>query len=330
MKKKFFISLLRKILIIRNSENIISKYYSQNEMKTPMHMSKGEELVVAGAVLTFLKKADFFGYYRSHALYLSATEDVKSFFGEMYGKKIGENQGITGSMHIFNPKKNIKLVSAIVASTIAPAVGSAYANLIKKNNRFTISFFGDGATEEGVFWESVNFSCLKKIPIIFICLNNKIAVDVMIKERQSYKINEIIKKFNLKTYTISSFDILKICKVYNNAYSHIKQYGGPIFIEANYYRQLQHIGMNDDFNNKINNFEKENYRSISEHKFYLKKDPYLLIKKFVLEKNLISFKKLNLYENNLKLKLEKIIKLVKKSGILKNYISTKNVYYEKK
>jgi pyruvate dehydrogenase E1 component alpha subunit len=330
MKKTFFISLLKKILIIRNSEDIISKYYSQNEMKTPMHMSKGEELVVSVAVLTFLKNSDFFGYYRSHALYLSATEDLKSFFGEMYGKVIGENKGITGSMHIFNPKKNIKLVSAIVASTIAPAVGSAYANLIKKNNRFTVSFFGDGATEEGVFWESMNFSCLKKIPIIFICLNNKIAVDVMIKERQSYKINEIVKKFNLKTYTISSFDILKICKVYNDASNYIKKHGGPIFIEANYYRQLQHIGVNDDFNNASNNFEKKNYRSRLEHKFYAKKDPYLLIKKFVLEKKLISLKKLNSYEDNLKLKLEKIIKLVKKSKILKNAASTRNVYYENK
>jgi pyruvate dehydrogenase E1 component alpha subunit len=330
MKKDFFISLLKKILIIRNSENIISKYYSENQMKTPMHMSKGEESVVAGAVLTFLKKADFFGYYRSHALYLSVTEDLKSFFGEMYGKDIGANMGITGSMHIFNIKKNIKLVSAIVASTIAPAVGNAYANLLKKNNRYTISFFGDGATEEGVFWESINFSSLKKLPIIFICLNNKIAVDVMIKERQSYKISEIIKKFNLKTYRISSFDILKICNVYSDAFKHIKKHGGPIFIEANYYRQLQHIGMNDDFNNKINNFEKEDYRSFSEHKFYLKKDPYLLIKRLVLKNKLISLKKLNIYENNLRLKLEKIIKLVKKSKTLKNVITLKNVYYEKR
>jgi len=329
MNKKFFISLLKKIIIIRKSEEIISDYYHENEMKTPMHMSKGEELVVAGAVVTFSKKADFFGYYRSHALYLSVTDDLKSFFGEMYGKEIGENKGVAGSMHIFNPQKNIKIVSAIVSSTIAPAVGNAYGNLIIKNNRITVSFFGDGATEEGVFWESLNFASLKKIPIIFICLNNKIAVDVLINERQSYKINEVVKKFNLKTFQIISHDVKDVCKTYHDAYVHIKKYGGPVFIEANYYRQLQHIGMQTDFDKKLSSFEKKDYRSFKQHKFYLKKDPYLLIKNFVLKNKMIKLSAIINFENQLKSKLFKIIQVVKQSKFPKFSNISKNIYYEK-
>ena len=106
---------------------------------------------------------------------------------EKNGKKTGENSGVAGSMHIFNPNKNLKAVSAIVSSTISTAVGNAYGNMLNKNNKITLSLFGDGATEEGVFHESVNFASLKKLPIVFLCLDNNIAVDVPILERQSYK-----------------------------------------------------------------------------------------------------------------------------------------------
>ena len=119
-------------------------------------------------------------------------------------EKTGKNLGVAGSMHIFNPNKNLKAVSAIVSSTISTAVGNAYSNMLNKNNKITLSLFGDGATEEGVFHESVNFASLKKLPIVFLCLDNNIAVDVPILERQSYKIAVLAKAYNLKVFSIDS------------------------------------------------------------------------------------------------------------------------------
>ena len=321
---QFYFKLFEKISLIRKCEDLIKKHYKHNQMKTPMHMSKGEELVVSAAVQIFSKNSDYFGYYRSHALYLSLIQDPKSFFGEMHGRKTGENQGIAGSMHISNPKKNLKAVSAIVATTIPVAVGNAYGNFLNKNNKLTISFFGDGATEEGVFFESINFASLKKLPIIFICLNNKIAVDVDIKKRQSYSITQIAKSCKIKTFDIKSFEIDQVCKIYFDALKFHKQTKKPVFINANYYRYLQHIGINTDFDNSNSLFERQNYRMIKDHKNFIKKnDPYDLIKQKV-----IKFKGLNYvknYEDKLTMRLEGILKKTLKDKylsekILKNYV----------
>jgi len=309
--KEYYLRLFDKISTIRLCENFICKYYYQNEMKTPMHMSKGEELVVSSAVEIFGNKSKYFGYYRSHALYLSLINNIESFFGEMYGKSIGENFGINGSMHIVNPKKNLMLVSAIVSSTIAPAVGSAYASLLSGSKNLTISFFGDEATEEGVFHESLNFAALKKLPIVFICLNNGLAVDVLIANRQAYSIKDLTKSYGIKYFKITSFEIDEVSKVYLEAKKYIQKYKKPVFIEAFYYRQLQHIGLKTDFEDTENSFERSNYRSQNKHHKALKKDPYLLIKKIVEKK--YSQKFIARYLERKNLTIEKIIQKVKKS-----------------
>lgn len=314
LTKNFYLDLLDRISTIRICENFISKFYHENEMKTPMHMSKGEELVVSSAVLIFGKKSKYFGYYRSHALYLSLINDIRSFFGEMYGKSIGENSGITGSMHILNPKKNLMSVSAIVSSTIGPAVGSAYASFLNKSKNIIISFFGDGATEQGVFHEALNFSSLKNLPIIFICLNNKLAVDVKLQERQSYKIKKLVKSYNIKYYEIKSFEIDKVSKTYFDAKKYILKNKKPVFIEAHYHRHLQHIGLKTDFEKSSNIFERQNYRSINEHKKNLKKDPYLLITDLI--KNIYGEKFINNYISKKEKIIGKIIQKVKKSKVV--------------
>lgn len=325
--KNFYFSLFKKISLIRICENMIFKYYHENEMKTPMHMSRGEELVVGGAVEIFGNSSKYFGYYRSHALYLSLVHDAKAFFGEMYGKKLGENLGVTGSMHILSPKKNLMSVSAIVSSTIGPAIGHAYGKSLDKKKNMTISFFGDGATEQGVFHEALNFASLKNLPIAFICLNNNLAIDIEIKERQSYSISELVKSYGIKYFKISSPEIDNVCKVYFEAKKYLLTKKKPVFIEASYYRYLQHIGLQTDFEESKSKFEKTNYRSLSEYKFKLNKDPFILIcnemKKRYSKKFVDDF--LRKKENE----IEKIIKKIK----ISNSINPKNifnkVFYEK-
>jgi len=307
----FYKNLFKKISIIRLSEEKIKKYYHEDEMKTPMHMSRGEELVVAAAVEIFGSKSHYFGYYRSHALYLSLIQDLKNFFGEMYGKKTGENLGVAGSMHIFNPKKNLKAVSAIVSSTISTAVGNAYGNMLNKNNKITLSFFGDGATEEGVFHESINFASLKSLPIAFICLDNNIAVDVPIKERQAYKILNLAKSYNLKVFNSDSLEVDKVSKTYFEAKKYINLKKKPVFILVKYHRHLQHIGMTSDFEKKKKSvFERQNYRSKIQHNKSIKLDPFILISKKV--ERIYGKNYVKNYLNSLDKKIEKVITSTKK------------------
>ena len=156
---KLHLEFYKKLYLIRRAEEKIREHYSEDEMKTPMHMSMGEEAIVVGVLEAAGKKSQAFGTYRSHALYLAKTGESDMFFAEMYGKAAGPAKGKAGSMHIALPDAGVMMTSAVVGTTIPVALGAALANAYLKNKRVVVSFFGDGAVNEGVFWESLNFAC---------------------------------------------------------------------------------------------------------------------------------------------------------------------------
>ena len=158
--------LYKKLYLIRRVEERIQELYFDDEMKTPMHMSMGGEAISVGVCEALGRKNQVFGSYRTHALYLSKTEETDRFFAEMYGKETGTAKGLAGSMHLASPEAGMIMTSAVVATTIPVAVGAALAAVYLKSGNIIASFFGDGATDEGVFWESLNFACLKKLPIL--------------------------------------------------------------------------------------------------------------------------------------------------------------------
>src|SRR3990167_7920577 len=161
------VELYKKLYLIRQAENAILKYYPENDMTTPMHMSIGQEAVSVGVCQAMAPQDQVMGSYRSHALFLAKTGDTDQFFAEMYGRETSPMDGKAGSMHMSDPESGMLASSAIVSSTIPIILGVAYANKMKKNGLMAAVFFGDGATDEGVFWESVNVAALKKLPVIF-------------------------------------------------------------------------------------------------------------------------------------------------------------------
>ena len=113
----------------------IQKHYAEDEMKTPMHMSMGEEAIVVGVLEAVGKKSQVFGTYRTHALYLARTMETDRFFAEMYGKETGVSRGKAGSMHLSEPEAGMMMASAVVGTTIPVAVGAAFANAYQKNGK---------------------------------------------------------------------------------------------------------------------------------------------------------------------------------------------------
>src|SRR4030042_4784435 len=211
---KLSLELYKKLYLIRYTEEAIIENYDSDEMKTPMHMSMGEEAIVVGVCQALGSKSQTFGTYRSHALYLAISQDTDGFFSEMYGKKAGVVRGKGGSMHLSYPEKDLMATSAVVASTIPVAVGSAYANKYLDNGKIVGVFFGDGAVDEGVFWESLNIACLMKLPIIFICEDNGYAVHTETAKRHGYKsIEKIIENFKCKVFSSESTDVEEIYKI---------------------------------------------------------------------------------------------------------------------
>ena len=270
------VEFYKKLYLIRSSELAIQKYYHEDDMKTPMHMSMGGEAISVGVCHAIGDDGQVFATYRSHAAFLAKTQDVDYFFAEMYAKDTSLLKGKGGSMHLCHPNHNFMGTSAIVASNISVAVGAAFANKHKYgkcSSNIVVVFFGDGAVDEGTFWESFNLACLMKLPIIFVCEDNGLAVHTSIPTRRGYKsITDILSKFNCETFDIDSTDVLGIYKYTKKAIDIINEKNCPIFMNIRYYRYLEHVGINEDFD--------AGYRSKEEFKNYIeiRKDPIELQK----------------------------------------------------
>jgi acetoin:2,6-dichlorophenolindophenol oxidoreductase subunit alpha len=244
--------LYKKLYLIRKAEQVIIDNYFDDEMKTPMHMSRGGEHIPVGVISALNDNDQVFSTYRTHAIYLAKTGETDKFFAEMYGKKSGAASGKSGSMHLACPEKGFMSSSAIVASNIPVAVGTAWANKMKNNDRTVVVFFGDGAVDEGVFWESINMACLWRLSILFIYEDNDISVFTSSNERHGYYcISDIIDKFELLAYDYETTRVDKVYRYAKKALYDMREKNKPSFIKFRYHRYLEHVGVND---NNVTNY----------------------------------------------------------------------------
>lgn len=256
----------KKLYLIRRCEKEIIAHYSEDQMKTPMHMSMGAEAIAVGICQALESGDQVFGTYRSHALFLAKTEDTDDFFAEMYGKQTASLKGKGGSMHLCSPDYGFMGTSAIVASMIPVAVGCAFENKRANNNRIVVVFFGDGAVEEGVFWESFNLACLMKLPVLFVCEDNGLAVHTQKSQRRGYNsVTDVVSNFNCLVYEEKTTDVEAIYQLTRRAIEQIKTRPMPCFLQLQYFRYLEHVGVNQDFD--------AGYRSKDEFEQWLKVDP---------------------------------------------------------
>lgn len=238
----------RSLYKIRRVEEEISRIYPSDNIKSPIHLSLGQEAVSVGVCETLTDQDIVFGSYRSHAMYIAKGGDIKRMFAELYGKATGVAGGKGGSMHLVDVNNFIMGTSAVVGTTIPEAVGYAYALKVQNKNQIVVCFFGDGATDEGVFYESLNFAALKSLPIIFVCENNFYAIHTHQKQRQSKSnITERARVLGINSETISD-DVFEIYDKVKNAVNAIhKGDPEPFFFECLTYRWKEHVGPNDDF-----------------------------------------------------------------------------------
>ena len=240
--------LYRKIYLIRMTEEKVRELYPTDVFKTPVHLSHGEESIVAGVCQALSPDDQVYGSCRGHALYLGKNGSLEAFFGELYGNKLGVAQGKAGSMHLSSPDTGFIASSAIVASIIPVALGAAFAAKYKKEKRIVVVFFGDGATEEGVYWETLNFAGLHNLPILFVCEDNGLAIHAQIAHRQSYVISEAVKPFGIQVHADDTTDPEVIYNVAKEAVRKIKETNKPYFLHLKYHRYLEHVGINEDYN----------------------------------------------------------------------------------
>ena len=312
--------LYRKAYLIRRSEQFIIKHYAEDEMKTPMHMTMGQEAIPVAVCHALGSHGQVYATYRSHAVFLAKTGNPEEFFGELYGKVTGTAQGKAGSMHLADHSRGHMLSSAIVASCIPVAVGSAFALKQKKSDGIACVFFGDGALDEGVFWESLNAASVMRLPTLFVCENNNLAVHTAVQTRQGYKsIGDIVRHYDCAVFESESNDVEVLYELAQKAITSIRTTGKPAFLHLKCYRYLEHVGINEDFN--------AGYRSRAEYEEWLKRDCVMLQRKRLLDKGCPEADILRV-EQEIDARIEESIRQAKKAPFPKAEALYEGVFYE--
>jgi TPP-dependent pyruvate/acetoin dehydrogenase alpha subunit len=237
----------RKLLLVREAEEAILRYYPEDEMKSPMHMSMGQEAGSVGVCVALGDRGQIFATYRSHAAFLARTENAHAFFAELYGRVTGPAQGKGGSMHLSLPAEGHICSSAIVASCLPLAVGAAFAYRSRRENKISCVFFGDGALDEGAFWESINTACVMKLPVLFVCEDNEWAVHTGRNARAGYdSIVGVVRKTRCLAESLDTNDAEKIAAVTSDLVARAQQAQTPAFLQLKCCRYLEHVGINSD------------------------------------------------------------------------------------
>lgn len=240
--------LYRSIKRIRRVEEVIAKIYPTDKIKSPVHLGIGHEAIQVGICENLEKNDIVFGYYRSHPLYLAKGGNLNSMMAELFGKITGCAKGWGGSMHLVSLEYGVMSTTAIVASSIPNAVGYAYALKLQNSKQIVVSFCGDGATEEGVTSESWNFAALHKLPILFVCENNELAIHTKRSQRQALlDICGRAEANGVPATLINQYNTETIYKIAGELIEKIRDGQGPQFLEIVASRWLEHVGPNEDF-----------------------------------------------------------------------------------
>jgi TPP-dependent pyruvate/acetoin dehydrogenase alpha subunit len=239
--------LYRSMYLIRRVEEEIIRLYPTDKIKSPVHLSIGQEAVSA-AVCDHLEKSDvLFGTYRGHALYLAKGGDVPRMMAELYGKVDGCARGKAGSMHLVDPSVGMMGTSAVVATGISNAVGAALALKMRKSKAIVVCFFGEGATDEGAWHESMNFASLKKLPILFVCENNFYAIYSHVKDRLAGPGLQVRSQaYGIPAELIEDHEPMKLHERAGAAVAAVRRGEGPRFLECMTYRWRDHVGPTED------------------------------------------------------------------------------------
>jgi pyruvate dehydrogenase E1 component alpha subunit len=248
-------------------EEAIAERYSEQKMRCPTHLSIGQEAVAVGVSSALQTSDKVYSSHRAHAHYLAKGGDLDKLIAELYGKETGCTGGRGGSMHLSDLKAGFVASTAIVGNSIPLAVGNALHQKIQKLNEISVAYFGDGATEEGAFYESANFAAVRQLPVLFVCENNRFSVysPLNVRQPEGRSITTLAEAIGLKSIEVDGNDVMKVAEVAAESISSIRNGEGPHLIEFNTYRHREHCGPNWD--------DDLNYRDDSEIQKWLARDP---------------------------------------------------------
>ena len=235
------------MLRIRFCEEAFVDPITSGEILCPVHLCSGQEAIAVGVCAALTPKDVVFGTHRSHGHYLAKGGDLKAMVAEVFCRETGCARGRGGSMHVIDPDVGMLGAAPIVAGTISLAVGAGLASQARNDGTVAVAFFGDGAAGEGVLYESMNFAALRRLPVIFVCENNRYSTHLPISEcRVRDAIADIAEPFGMRGIEADGNDVIRVQEIARDAAEECRQGRGPVFLELHTYRLRGHVGPDDN------------------------------------------------------------------------------------
>lgn len=320
--KGFLTKLYRTMTQIRLCEESFVEPILNGDIRCPAHLYSGQEAVATGVCAALTDTDYVFGNHRSHGHFLAKGGKMTELAAEVFCRETGCSRGRGGSMHLIDVEKGMMGSAPIVAGTISLALGAALASTIRNDQRVSVCFFGDGATGEGVLYESMNFAALRKLPIIFVCENNLYATHMPILEcRIANHIHKIAEPFCIENDKHNGNDVLQVYETARNAVEKCRKGQGPAFLEYLTYRFRGHVGPDDNIQGTHTDI-----RSKEEIEAWLQNDPITNFEKHLAKEKIITEEELDTIRKETVKEVEEALQYAQKSPAPDKKDLTKYVY----
>ncbi len=271
-----YLALYRKMVEIRQFEDTVYFMFLEGRMPGTVHLYQGQEAVAAG-ICAHLQKEDMIcSTHRADGHAIAKGLSLRSCMAELFGRTTGCCRGKGGAMHLGDISAGMLPAIAIVGGGIPIATGCALAFKQQKRNNVAVSFFGDGAVNEGVFHESVNIGAVWNLPVIYVCENNLYGASTHItKVMKITDIAERVKSYGIPGISVDGNDVIAVYQAAGDAFVRARNGNGPTLLECRTYRRGGHSRGDSNM-----------YRDKQEEKAWLTRDPIILLQNFLKEKGI--------------------------------------------
>jgi pyruvate dehydrogenase E1 component alpha subunit len=239
--KEQLLDWYRQMRLIRRLEELAAKAYTLRKISGFCHLYIGMEAVAVGAIAALQDQDYVIGAYREHGQALARGMNPRGVMAELFGKGTGVTKGIGGSMHLSSRELNFMGGYGIVGAHVPLGAGAAFAAKYKETDGVSLTFFGDGAAQQGAFFEAIALSQVWQLPAVFLCENNYYAMGTSL-ERQSY-LTDMSKRgdgVGMLRWQFGGFDVAEVYQNVKRAVDHARAGKGPVILEAVTYRYRGH------------------------------------------------------------------------------------------
>ena len=249
LPRQTHIRLHKSLVRVRRVEEMLAELYKEQEMRTPTHFGIGQEAVAVGVCEALALEDVIYSHHRCHTHYLAKGGSLLGLIAELYGREAGCSGGRGGSVHLNDRRAGVIATSAILGQTIAVAVGTALAAAMDGLPRVAVSFFGEAALEEGIFYESMNFASIRKLPVLFVCENNLYSTEspLSVRQPQDTQLCERVRAFKVRGEQVDGNEVSTVYQAALQAVEECRSGNGPVFLECMTYRWREHVGPYYDY-----------------------------------------------------------------------------------